>query len=166
MCDPSAVRNWLIASTFPLAASVVAIGLSIKFNLSIFLTIVASGWMLVAALLVGLTILFISLATGALDAFCTCAGKGCESACTNMRNLINASRAALGILASTCLAGAIPALVPIVGQFGFWPIIGSLLIQLALIVTAIFFYIQLSNCMRVEVNPNKNEPLPPPTRPV
>ncbi|MBA3870001.1 MAG: hypothetical protein H0X30_12715 [Anaerolineae bacterium] len=146
MCDPTPIRNWLIAAFVTLIVAVAAIGAAIGFNLSLYYTYVAPGWMLVAAILVGVSILLIGQAASALDVFCKCAGESCAGVCNNMRNTLNASRVVLGILAATCVAGAIPALIPIVGQFALWPIAGSLLVQIALIITAIVFYNQLTTC--------------------
>lgn len=148
MCDPSPIRNWLLAV---LAAIAVAIGLIIAAavaNGSFWLAYTSPVWMLLAAAATALAIFLCGQAMTALDVFCTCAGPRCAGPCTNMRNTINAARAVLGIQATTCLAAALAAWIPIAGQVLMWIIIGALVIQVALIISAIVFIDQLTACAK------------------
>lgn len=147
MCDPRPIRNLLIGVPFLLVGAAIAIYAAIGFNISVILTIVAPGWMFAAAALVGVAQLLLGLALGATDRFCACAGERCTGECNNMRNILKASLGTVGILLSTCIAGAIPALVPIVGQFALWPIIGSLFVESTLLISAVVFYDRLTRCI-------------------
>ena len=70
-----------------------------------------------------------------------------------MRATLTASAAVLGIQATACLAAAFHAWIPIAGSVLMWIILVALVIQLALIASAIYFFTALEKC---------NNP-PPPT---
>lgn len=146
MCDPTPIRNWLVGI---LAAILVAIGLIVVAavaNGSFWLAWTSPGWMLAAAAAAATAVFLCGSALSALDVFCACAGPKCAGACSNMRNTLNAARVVLGIQATTCLAAALVAWIPVGGQVLMWTIVGALVIQTALIISAIAFYAQLTAC--------------------
>ena len=153
MCDPTPIRNWLLAIV---AAIVVAIALIIAAavtNGSFWLAWQSPGWMAGAFAATALAALFCGFAIDALDVFCKCAGSKCSGECANMRNTLNAARVVLGIQALACLYAALQAWIPIYGLGVMIAIGAALVIQLGLIASAIFFFSALERCNN----------LPPPT---
>jgi hypothetical protein len=146
MCDPTPIRNWLTAILVAIIAAIALIVAAAIANSSFWLAWTSPGWMLAAAAATGAAALLCAGALSALETFCTCAGSSCAGACSNMRNTVNAARVVLGIQALTCLTAALSAWIPVAGQVLMWIIIGALVIQAALIASAIGFYAQLTSC--------------------
>lgn len=162
MCDLTPVRNWLIATLVAIFAVVsVIVGAAIA-NGSWWLAWTAPFGMLAAAALTGVAIIFCGQAISALDTFCKCAGARCMGPCDNLRNVLNAARVVLGIQATSCLGAALAAWIPVAGQVVMWIIIGSLLIQAALIISAFAFMSQLATCQAAPAPPVTP---PPPQKP-
>lgn len=146
MCDLSPVRNWLIATLIAIFAAVaIIIGAAIA-NGSWWLAWTAPIGMLAAAGATGLAIISCGQAISALNTFCECAGPRCAGPCGNLRNVLVAANVVLGIQATTCLAAAAAAWIPVAGQVLMWIIIGALTIQAALIISAFAFMSQLATC--------------------
>lgn len=169
MCDLTPVRNWLIATVVAIFAAVaIIIGAAIA-NASWWLAWTAPIGMAFAAAATGLAMLFCGFAKSALDAFCKCAAKSpaCASPCSSLGNVLAAAITVLGIQATACLWAALAAWIPGAGQFLMWIIIGSLVIQAALILSAIVFLNQLSTCQTSAppVPPVPSGPPKPPTAP-
>jgi len=167
MCDLSPVRNWLIATLVAIFAAVaIIVGAAIA-NASWWYAWTSPIGMAVAAGATGLAIVFCGLAISALDAFCKCAAGSpkCAGPCTNLGNVLQAARIVLGIQATACLWAALAAWIPGAGQGLMWVIIGSLVVQAALIISAMAFLSQLDTC-QVKVPPIPDGPGKPPTSPV
>src|SRR5437899_5164696 len=146
MCDPTPLRNWLIGIA---AAIVVAIGFIIVAavtNGSFWLAWQSPGWMLLAAAATATAIILCGQALTALDTLCRCAGERCVGQCDNMRNTLNAARFVLGIQATACLVTAAYAWIPGAAQPSMWIIVGSLVLQAALIISALAFFSSLATC--------------------
>jgi hypothetical protein len=146
MCDPSPVRNWLFAVLAAVIGAIGFIGVAIATNGSFWLAWQSPGWMLAAAGSTGLAVVFCGFAVAALDRYCTCVGEHCSGACANLRNTINAARVVLGIQAMSCLAAALIAWIPGIGQPPMYAIAGALFLQVVLLVAAIAFYKNLVAC--------------------
>lgn len=158
MCDLTPVRNWLVATLFAIFAVVgIIIAASIA-NGSFFLAWTAPAFMLAAAAVTGVAILFLALASSALDTFCKCAGPSCDGPCGNLKNVLAAAKVVLGIQATACLAAALIAWIPVAGLPLMWTILGALVVQAALIISAFAFLSQLSRC---QLAPMGAPPAPP-----
>ena len=166
MCDLSPVRNWLIATLVAIFAAVaIIVGAAIA-NGSWWYAWTALFGMLAAAAATGLAILFCGFALSALNTFCACAGSKCAGPCGNLRNVLIAANVVLGIQATACLAAALVAWIPVAGQPVMWIIIGALLIQTILIISAFAFMSQLATCQTSPpVPPTPPSPPKPPTPP-
>jgi hypothetical protein len=151
MCDPSAVRNWLAATLAGMLIVVAIIIGAIVANSIWYYAFAAPGVMISAALATGAALFCCNQAINALNAFCNCAGRKCAGQCGNLRNTLIAMATVLGIQATACLAAAAPAWIPGVGQAPMYVIIGALLIQIALAISALAFLSQLGNCQTVPV---------------
>lgn len=163
MCDLSPVRNWLIATVAAIFGAVfIIVGAAIA-NGSWWYAWMAPLGMLAAAGATGLAIFFCGRALAALDTFCKCAGISCSGPCTNLRSVLIAAHVVLGIQTMACLYAAVAAWIPVVGQVVMWTIIGSLMIQGALIISALVFLSQLATCQLSEKPPF---PSGPGTKPV
>jgi hypothetical protein len=158
MCDLTPLRNWLIATAVSIFAAVaIVVGAAIA-NGSWWYAWTAPLGMLAAAGAAGLAMLFCSRAVAALDTFCACAGSRCAGPCGNLRNTLVATGVVLGIQATACLSAAAAAWIPVAGQVVMWTIIGALMIQAALIISAIAFMAQLATC---QSEPTPTQPMPP-----
>lgn len=160
MCDTTPVRSWLLAALAMIVGAIGAIITAAALNGSILLAPASPIPMMIAAALTAVGVLFCGLALGALDVLCKCAGNRCAGQCANLRNLVNAAKTVLGIQALACLTAALYAWIPFVGQPSMWVIIGALFIQLALIISAIVFLRNLSDCVN-EANKDRTSPSQP-----
>lgn len=166
MCDISPIRNWLIATLIAIIAAVaIIIGAAIA-NGSWWLAWTSPFGMLAAAGATGLAIVFCGRAISALDTFCECAGSSCTGPCRNLRSVLVAANVVLGIQATTCLAAAAAAWIPVVGQVIMWTIIGALTIQTALIISAFAFISQLASCQSTPAPPRPPTGPKPPMAPI
>lgn len=163
MCDPTPVRNWLLAVLAAIISAIACIVAAAVANGSIWQAWQSSIWMIVAAASTGLATFLCGQALSVLDTFCRCTGVRCVGACSNMRNTINAVRVVLGIQMTACLMAAAQAWIPFVGQALMYPILAALFIQLVLIASAIVFYRQLEDCARPPIDPGGG---PSPTGPL
>jgi hypothetical protein len=146
MCDPGPLRNWLIGVAAAIFVAVAIIVGAAVANGSWWYTYLSPFGMLAAAAATGGAILICSQALSALDALCNCTGPKCAGQCANLRNTLRAAMVVLGIQATACLSVAIYAWIPGAAQPAQWAIIGALVIQAALIISAIAFLVQLSSC--------------------
>jgi hypothetical protein len=146
MCDLSQVRNWLIATLIAIGAAIAIIVGAAFAKGSWWSAWTSPIGMLLAAGAAGLAIILCGQALSALDTFCKCAGPRCAGPCGNLRNVLVAANVVLGIQAAACLGAALTALVPVVGDTVMWIIIGALVIQAALIISAFAFMSQLATC--------------------
>ena len=160
MCDFTPVRNWLIglAAAITVAAAV-ALGAAAVNNTGWYAWLAPAG-MILAAAITASAILLCGAAIDALDAFCACAGSRCAGACSNLRATLNAARVVFGIQATACLVAAGVSWIPWVGAAPIYVIIGALIVQLALIISAIYFVTQLASC---QTAPTPTPPSPPTT---
>jgi hypothetical protein len=163
MCDLSPVRNWLYATLAAIVLAVAFIVGAAIANGSWWYAWTAPLPMLAAAAAAALAIFCCSSAISALDTFCACAGALCAGPCGNMRRVLVAANAVLGIQAIACLTAAAAAWIPVAGQVLMWIIIGALAIQVSLIVSAFAFMSQLATCQIPPTPPGKPKP---PTNPV
>lgn len=146
MCDFSPVRNWLIGLAAAIvSAAAIALGAAAVNNTGWYAWLAPVG-MLAAAAVAGLAVLLCGFAIDALNGFCACAGARCAGPCGNLRTTLNAARVVLGIQATACLTSALSAWIPGVGSAPIYVIVGALVIQLALIISAIAFAVQLGSC--------------------
>ena len=146
MCDPTPIRNWMIAcAAATIAAAAIVVGAAIA-NGSWFYTYLSPIGMAVAAASTGGAMLFCSQALSALDTYCACIGTRCAGACDNLRNTLRAAMAVLGIQATACLTVSAYAWIPGAANPAQWVIIGSLILQAALIISAMAFYAALVAC--------------------
>lgn len=164
MCDPTPIRNWMIACAAAVfAAAAIVIGAAIA-NGSWWYTYLSPIGMLVAAAATGGAMAFCSQALSALDTYCACIGRRCDGACSNLRGTLRAAMAVLGIQATACLTVAAYAWIPGAANPAQWVIIGSLIVEAALIIGAIAFYNALVACGSVSIPPPK--PPAPGTPPI
>jgi hypothetical protein len=153
VCDPTPIRNWLIACAAAIALAVATIIGAAIANGSYWYTYLSPAGMIVAAIFTGAAIGACSMAISALDTFCACVGPRCSGQCTNMRNTLQAARVVLGIQATACLTVAAYAWIPGAANPAQWVIIGALIIEAALIIGAIGFYSSLLSCAVPPVSP-------------
>lgn len=162
MCDWTPVRNWLIGIAAAIfVAAAIAVGAALVNNTYWYSWLAPVG-MIVAAGATGGAILLCGAAISALDTFCACAGVRCSGACTNLRNVLNAARVVLGIQATACLTSALSAWIPGIGAVPIWVIVGALIAQAALIISAIAFMVNLSNCQTTSPGSAPGAPGGPP----
>jgi hypothetical protein len=168
VCDWTPVRNWLIGAAAAIVlAAVTALGAAAAGS-SFYYSYLAPFGMLAAAAITAGAILLVTAAIGALDAFCACAGARCAGVCGNLRRTLDAARIVLGIQATAALTSAAAAWIPGIGQVPIYVIIGALFIQLALIISTIYFLTQLASCQTPPPPPTSGGPLTsadPPTTP-
>lgn len=146
MCDPTPVRNWLIACVAAILVAVATIVGAAVANGSWWYTYLSPFGMLAAAATTGLAMLFCGMALSALDTVCACTGPRCKGQCDNMRTSLKAAMTVLGIQATACLTVAAYAWIPGAAQPAQWVIIGALVILAALIISVIAFYASLAAC--------------------
>jgi hypothetical protein len=167
MCDPTPLKNWLIAILTFIGLAVGAIVAASITNGSFFLAWMSPGWMWAAAGLTGAAVFACNQALSALDVYCRCVGERCAGQCYNLRNLLRGTAVVLGAQAAACLGVAGYAWIPWAAQPSMWMIIGALLAQLALIVSGIVFYVRLLECGQSQAgSPEPRTPTGPGTRPV
>jgi hypothetical protein len=145
-CDPTPLRNWLLAIGAAILTSVATIVGAAVANGSYWYVYLAPIGMLVAAGFAGLALLFCGFALSALNAICACTSGRCKGQCDNLSNVLNAARVVLGVQATACLTVAAYAWIPGAAQPAMWTIIGSLIVEAALIFSAIGFYSALADC--------------------
>ena len=153
MCDPTPIRNWLIACAAAIALAIATIIGAAIANGSYWYTYLSPAGMIVAAVFTGAAIGACSMAISALDTFCACVGPRCSGQCGNMRTTLQAGRTVLGIQATACLTVAAYAWIPGAANPAQWVIIGALIIEAALIIGAIAFYSSLTSCAVPPVTP-------------
>ena len=164
MCDPTPVRNWMIACAVAvLVAAAIVIGAAIA-NGSWWYTYLSPIGMLVAAAATGGAMVLCSQALSALDTYCACIGRRCDGACNNLRTTLRAAMTVLGIQATACLTVAAYAWIPGAANPAQWVIIGSLIVEAALIISAIAFYNALVACGSASTAPKP--PAPPGMPPI
>lgn len=146
-CDAGPLRNWLLAIAAAILASVAIIVGAAVANGSLWYVYLAPIGMVVAAACVGGAILLCGAALSALNAVCTCTLGKCKGQCDNLSNVLNGARVVLGIQATACLAVAAYAWIPWAAQPAIWAIIGALIIEAALIISAIAFFASLADCV-------------------
>jgi uncharacterized BrkB/YihY/UPF0761 family membrane protein len=153
MCDPTPIRNWLIACAAAiLVAAAIVVGAAIA-NGSWWYTYLSPIGMVAAAAATGGAILLCGQAISALDTYCACVGARCAGQCNNLRTTLNAARIVLGIQATACLTVALYAWIPGAANPAQWAIIGSLIAQAVLIIGTIAFYASLTSCATTPVEP-------------
>jgi len=173
VCDPTPIRNWLIACAAALAIAIATIIGAAIANGSYWYTYLSPIGMLVAAAFIGAAIGACAMALSALDTFCACAGPRCSGQCGNMRTTLRAAMTVLGIQATACLTVAAYAWIPGAANPAQWVIIGALIIETALIIGAIAFYNALTSCAVPPTTPpptsagglTNRTPTPTPTAP-
>ncbi len=146
MCDLTPLRNWLIGCAALITCAVLTIVGAAVANGSWWYTYLSPIGMLVAA---GFTLGAIgacSAAISALDTYCACIGARCSGQCGNLRRTLQAAMTVLGIQATACAVIAAYAWVPGAAQPAQWALIGALIIEAALIVSAIAFLSSLTSC--------------------
>ncbi|HMH50791.1 MAG TPA: hypothetical protein VK548_11205 [Candidatus Acidoferrum sp.] len=146
MCNPVPVRNWLIAilaAIFLALATIVGAAIA---NGSWFYTYLSPGGMALAGLFSFLATLFCYYAIDAVDELSRCTGSRCEGESTTLRSVIAGVRIVLGIQTAACVAVAAYAWIPGAAQPAMWVIIGTLALQTALIIGAIYSYDKLATC--------------------
>ena len=146
MCDPTPLRNWLLAIAAAIATAIGLIITAAITNGSFFLAWQSWGWMLLAAGATGGAILLCGQARTELETLDRCTGERCAGECKNMRNVLDGARVVLGIQASACLATATYAWIPWAAQPSMWVIVAALTVQAALIASAIAFFKNLAAC--------------------
>jgi hypothetical protein len=161
VCDPTPIRNWMIACAASIVLAVATIIGAAIANGSYWYTYLSPIGMLVAAAFTGAAMAACSMALSALDAFCACAGARCRGQCDNLRNTLRAALTVLGIQATACLTVAAYAWIPGAANPAQWVIIGALIILTALIVSAIAFYASLASCATPAPPVSPTPPTPP-----
>lgn len=146
MCDTSPVRNWLAAALVAVLAAVAMIAIAALLNGSFWKAPESPEWMFAAAASTALALGLCAFAQSSLDTVCACLDPACGSECANLRNLIRATYFVLGIQTTAALSAALPALIPYAGLEPMWVIAGALVVQAALIVSAIVFVADLDGC--------------------
>lgn len=148
MCDLTPVKLWLAAILVAILAAVALIVSAAIVNSSFFEAYNAIWLMLAAAAASAGAALLCGAASSALDAFCACA-KGspkCAGPCGSLSTVLSAAKTVLGIQAMDCLWAALQAWIPVIGQIVMWVIIVALVVEFALIVSALAFLSQLDSC--------------------
>jgi hypothetical protein len=147
MCNPNPLRNWLIAiaGTITTAASMIGVAIALNGSPKPYL---APAFMFTAAGFTGLAVLWCGFAINALNVLDACTGKRCIGQSGNIRRVLIAAGTILGIQATACGIVALVSAVPFLSQPAMWVIFGALLVQVALILTAIAFFNNLATCAR------------------
>ena len=154
MCDLTALRNWLLAVLLAILAAVGFIILAKIVNANPN-TSAATPLVMVAAAMATLgAIVFVSLALSALTTFCACAGPRCSEPCNNLRTVLNGAIVVLGIQSTACLGLALVGLIPGLPQIPMAVILGTLLFQGFLILTAVIFMLMLASCRSAVAPPS------------
>ena len=146
MCDVSPVRTWLRATIAAIIAAAAIIGVAAVLNNSVFTSWKSAAWMVAGAGVTALAVVLCTRALVALDKACACLSPRCEGGCRNLRAAINAIRVVLGIQATAALAAVLPALIPYYAQTAMYAIIGALLLQIPLVISALVFLSRLDRC--------------------
>jgi len=157
MCDPGPFRNRLIAIIVAIAVAAALVLGAAAANASFWLAWQSPGLMAAAgfATLAAFGLCFVAMY--ALDSLCACTGQRCTGQCSNVRNTVNAVRVVLGIQALACFGVALYAWIPWFALPSIKAIAGALLIQIALLLSALYFYSKLAECARQiapPANPN------------
>jgi len=159
MCDWTPVRNWLLATLAAVFSAAATVLVAAVLNGSWWYAYLSTVAMLIAAGFAYLAVGGCALAKSALTTFCTCAGPNCQGPCNNLANVILGAIAVLGIQGAACLLAIAPAWVPGAGQTPMYVIIGALLIEAALIISAFAFFAQLTSCQKPFVPPPDGPPI-------
>lgn len=164
MCDPTPIRNWLWGVYAAILAAVGFIIIAIGTNASIKGALTSPTWMGCAGIATFAALCLCFRVNYALDDFCRCAEPSCVAECSNMGNTVNAFIAVLGIQVTACALAAVTAWVPYFGQAPMWIILGTLLLQVPLIISALVFYSHFADCAAPQPVDELGR-LPAPTRP-
>jgi hypothetical protein len=149
MCDTTVLRGWLTAALFGVMSAVAAIIGAIAVNGSFWSAWASPGFMLTAALMTGAALACLAAAQTALSALCACLGGACKGPCDNLYNNLRAIQVVLGIELAATLACAAASWIPFAPIPVMTAILGALIVQAALIVSAIIFLFALLDCSRV-----------------
>ncbi len=137
MCSMTNLNIWLgIALAFLLGSAGLVIA-AIAVNSSIVGAFASQGLMDAAGIVATLAVIALATALITLISFCKCLKGRCAGQCSNLRNVILAAMTVLAIQAVLCFlpAGA-----------SMYAILGAMVVQVALIISAIAFGVSLSNC--------------------
>jgi hypothetical protein len=147
VCDPTPVRNFLIAVGVGLGVTIAIIAGAAVANDSWWSAWTSPFGMAAAGFAALGSGGLVGLARSALDAFCACATRiACNGPCSSLRNLLTAMIATLGILATACFGAIFIAADSVVGDVAMWTISAALTVQLGLVISGGVFYDQLAKC--------------------
>ncbi len=155
MCDIPAIAALLGTAAALITASLVALGVAIALNNGFFSAPGSPAAMVVTGgLLVG-AIAALSPAVALINDYVTCmnAAGPCAGQLSNLQNALAALITVLGIQAAASFAAAGIAWIPWAGQAPMWVILGSLVVQLALIPSVIVFFDALVRCANAAATP-------------
>jgi hypothetical protein len=146
MCNINPVKNLLIATMVAILAAGGAVITAAVSNNSFWGALGSVGIMITAGILTAVALGLLWATNNALNAFCSCLAGRCQQACSNLSHLLAGAGAVLGIQVGACFAAAGIAWIPWAGQGPMWVIAGTLLIEVALIMSGLVFINALSSC--------------------
>lgn len=148
MCDLPSIIALLGTAAGLITASLVALGVAIALNNGFFSAPGSPAAMVTAGALVAAAAAVLGPASGLINDYVTCmnAGAACAGQLSNVQNALAGLITVLGIQAVASFAAAGIAWIPWAGQAPMWVILGSLVVQLALIPSVIVFFNDLVRC--------------------
>jgi hypothetical protein len=148
MCDLPTIVALLGSAAGLITASLVALGVAIALNNGFFSAPGSPAAMAVAGGLLVAAVAVLSPASALINDYVSCmnAGAACAGQLSNVQNALAGLITVLGIQAVASFAAAGIAWIPWAGQAPMWVILGSLVVQLALIPSIIVFFNDLVRC--------------------
>ncbi len=155
MCDLPTIVALLGTTAGLITASLVALGVAIALNNGFFSAPGSPAAMVTAGALLVAAVAVLSPATALINDYVSCMGAGaaCAGQLSNVQNALAALITVLGIQAAASFAAAGIAWIPWAGQAPMWVILGSLVVQLALIPSVIVFFNDLVSCVTAAATP-------------
>jgi hypothetical protein len=154
LCDPGPFRAWLSGASAAIIAAIALIIAAAVLNASFWAAGGSPIVMLAAAASAYIAVGLLSQAISRLNELCAClsesGGGSCSGSCQNLRTNLDAIRIVVGIQASACVAAAGIAWIPWAGAAPMAVILGALVVNAALLVSAMAFWVQLENCVSSE----------------
>jgi hypothetical protein len=145
-CDIEPTRNWYIAAGVLAGVSSAAVGTAIGLNHGILTAPASPVAMGVAVAAAGGAAASLGVAALKLDQYCGCLGGACSGECTGLKAAITGAATAIGAQIPACVAAAVGAWIPFAGAPPMYVVLGSLVAQLAALVSGIALFALLGSC--------------------
>jgi hypothetical protein len=160
-CDFTSTQNWLIAAGAGIAASAGFVASAAIANGSFFGAAASPLLMVAAGAAASGAAYALSQAIDALNQYCSClreSGRDCQGQCSNLGNNLQAIKVVMGIDATACFATAVWAWVPWAAQPAMLAILGAMILESFLVLSAVVFLVTVLQCAQQGIGPMDAQP--------